>query len=709
MGEISLAAGLAAHRRMLELVDTDSDPDIGAGVEHALKGARIFLALQQHFPPQPDWVMVHEEQCCRYGTIWIHRLLLANPEDAVLARAGLELLNRLEELHEKPLPWLAAMRADMDRSCRETATATAIPAVGGLCPHHWLLAGLRRALPDLTIQTLPPLPPWGEADEAGLRAALQHTSVLVVQRIELESGAASGLAADTLRGLLPPACRTVILPGRHDTGLLPWTGRAQDPSGRLKELEAAAPLGPHHDFLAMAAVAQGVDLRQLLEASPPPALLEVLRQQHLHVLEQLRIEEATCGVGLADWIEQEHRQQPLLHTPGQLTEPAQEQLLRRVLKVIGLPPQVEFEEELFVNPEPPEALSLPIHPWVRQALQLDGWAAEWGQRQGQPLPIATQLGESMAFYQQHPWLIEANRAQPKLRLAQRCLRLLTPLADLLHLHGFKCAGSTFIWSLEHASKGGVAYVESEASNQRLAWERVHDHFATAPAYPQLITSHLITLPPPGALARLKVAFLRDPLARLASAYRFELHLQGTIAAMSFQHYIEHYCRGLLTNFQTRHLSPQDPDNWRLQQGWAARPELIDLERQDLFVGLVERYDESIVALEHALEQLGCPLDLAYPQRMNTTDGIDGGVDPATSAPAERLLEITELDANLYRRATARLNARLAAIPDLTGRLAAFAERCAALRQQRLDVQLKPSNQWTILEGEGKLAANREGS
>jgi hypothetical protein len=33
----------------------------------------------------------------------------------------------------------------------------------------------------------------------------------------------------------------------------------------------------------------------------------------------------------------------------------------------------------------------------------------------------------------------------------------------------------------------------------------------------------------------------------------------------------------------------------------------------LFVGIVERYDESIVALEHQLEQLGMPMDLAYPE------------------------------------------------------------------------------------------------
>jgi hypothetical protein len=270
------------------------------------------------------------------------------------------------------------------------------------------------------------------------------------------------------------------------------------------------------------------------------------------------------------------------------------------------------------------------------------------------------------------------------------------LADLLHLHGFKCAGSTFIWSLEHASQAGVAYVESEASNQRLPWERVREHVAAAEECSPIITSHLITMPPPGALARVKVAFLREPLARLASAYRFQLHKQGSIDAISFRQYIDQFCRGPLANYQTRHLSPQEPENWRLQKGWAARPELIDLTRRDLFVGLVERYDESIVALEYQLEQLDCPRNLAYPQRLNITEDLRSSREQPEALPPDRLLEITELDNNLYGRAATRLEEHLAAIPDLSDRLADFQGRCSALRQRPPSVRLKPNDQWTKL-------------
>jgi hypothetical protein len=395
----SLEMGLVAHKRMIELGETD----IGAAVTHALEGARIFRGLREQEPAQPQWAAVHEEQCCRLGAIWIHRLVLAYPQAALMYVDGLDLLARLEEMHAESIPWLPAMRADL-----------------------------------------------------------------------------------------------------------------------------------------------------------------------------IRIGAGEAAVGKS--------------------------------------------------------------------------------RSGS----------------------DGN------------------LVDLLHLHGFKCAGSTFIWSLEHASQAGVAYVESEASGQRLPWERVREHVAAAEECSPIITSHLITMPPPGALARIKVAFLREPLARLASAYRFQLHKQGSIDAISFRQYIDQFCRGPLANYQTRHLSPQEPENWRLQKGWAARPELIDLTRRDLFVGLVERYDESIVALEYQLEQLDCPRNLAYPQRLNITEDLRSSSEQPEALPPDRLLEITELDNNLYGRAATRLEEHLAAIPDLSDRLADFQGRCSALRQRPPSVRLKPNDQWTKL-------------
>lgn len=274
------------------------------------------------------------------------------------------------------------------------------------------------------------------------------------------------------------------------------------------------------------------------------------------------------------------------------------------------------------------------------------------------------------------------------------------LANLLHLHGFKCAGSTFIWSLERATRGDVLYFESPGAGDRLDWRLVRDYLAALERQPLAITSHLICLPPPGAIAALKVAFLREPIERIASAYRFQTQVQKTVGSVLFRQYLESLQRGSLANYQTRHLSPQEPADWVLRRGWAARPELIDLSREDLFVGLVERYDDSILALEDQLERMGIAMDLAYARPVNTTRQPGGAGEPSTAearlAHTPLGLAVTELDLSLHRRAEQQLEERLAAVSDLERKRVDLQRRRAALSSAPPPVQLKPQTEWVNL-------------
>jgi hypothetical protein len=269
-------------------------------------------------------------------------------------------------------------------------------------------------------------------------------------------------------------------------------------------------------------------------------------------------------------------------------------------------------------------------------------------------------------------------------------------AEILHLHGFKCAGTTFIWSLERATEGQLLYAESPGSGDRLDWRLVRGHLADLEDKPRAITSHLITLPPPGAVARMKVAFLREPMARIASAFRFTTTVQNSAPVVPFGKHLEQLLGSTLANYQTRHLSPQDQIDWIYRRGWAARPELIDLERDDLFVGLVERYDESIVALEAELEHRGQPIDLAYPQRFNTTVSDRGGEVEERHRSTAIGLALTELDMSLYRRAERRLEERLGELDDREKRLDDFRLRCDALLKSSPAVRIKPQNEWLTL-------------
>ena len=268
--------------------------------------------------------------------------------------------------------------------------------------------------------------------------------------------------------------------------------------------------------------------------------------------------------------------------------------------------------------------------------------------------------------------------------------------DLLHLHGFKCAGSTFIWSLERAFPGRLGYVESPGSGTRLDWRLLQE--ALPGQSFNVATSHLMTLPPPGSLARIKVAFLREPLARIASAYRFQRDVQKSIGQEdSFAQYVEGLVQSSLSNYQTRHLSPQEPADWEARKGWGARPELIDFERSDLFVGLVERYDDSIVVLEALLQGLGIQADLAYATAQNTTKSAPTKASELQSArQSPRCPFVTELDRSLYNRAEQRLERHIAAMPDFPARLAAFQARRAQIAQHPPMVRTKPPAEWLYL-------------
>jgi hypothetical protein len=62
---------LACYKCMMEL----GDQNRAAAIPLALAGAELFLALTNFASPQPDWVAIHEELCCRYGAIWIVELI----------------------------------------------------------------------------------------------------------------------------------------------------------------------------------------------------------------------------------------------------------------------------------------------------------------------------------------------------------------------------------------------------------------------------------------------------------------------------------------------------------------------------------------------------------------------------------------------------------------------------------------------------------
>ena len=82
--------------------------------------------------------------------------------------------------------------------------------------------------------------------------------------------------------------------------------------------------------------------------------------------------------------------------------------------------------------------------------------------------------------------------------------------------------------------------------------------------------------------------------------------------------------------------------------------------------------------------------------MNTTSAHPDIEHLAEAIPPQLLLELTELDEHLYRRAAKRLDARIKAIANFDERLQAFSHRCAQLRESPVRVEIKPPQKWTRL-------------
>ena len=138
---------------------------------------------------------------------------------------------------------------------------------------------------------------------------------------------------------------------------------------------------------------------------------------------------------------------------------------------------------------------------------------------------------------------------------------------LLHVYGVKCAGSTFEWILEKNFPNKVLYVKSLIEGSRLDFQKVSPLVKKNPY--RSISSHLISRPQPNVQqARLTIILLRNPSERLMSAYEFQTSTQNLkVGNVNFQAFLPKRRYSIISNYQTRLLSPQ---SWNLadsRKGW----------------------------------------------------------------------------------------------------------------------------------------------
>jgi hypothetical protein len=263
-------------------------------------------------------------------------------------------------------------------------------------------------------------------------------------------------------------------------------------------------------------------------------------------------------------------------------------------------------------------------------------------------------------------------------------------AIILHAHMFKNAGTTFDWSLQRSFNAGFLDHRDDDSMQRGA-DYLGPYLLHHPDL-QALSSHWISFPLPRLdSVDIHLAMLfRHPLERIRSVYTFERQQQGTAPG----------------NRQARDLGFLDYVRWRLQSGvgpvirnyhtrcCSGRYKDEDIERQyelaiatvesTPLLGLVHRYDESMVLFEYHLQSAFPQIDLSWKLQNSSVGELACGTARRRAIETElesimpQLIAANAYDLKLYAAVESRFEQALAAVPDFALRLQRMRSRGDAL-------------------------------
>lgn len=270
---------------------------------------------------------------------------------------------------------------------------------------------------------------------------------------------------------------------------------------------------------------------------------------------------------------------------------------------------------------------------------------------------------------------------------------------IAHGHIFKNAGSTFDWNL-HRNFGDAFMDHRDDKEMR---ERGASHLLALlreQSGLRAVSSHCLCWPLPMAedIVFEPVYLLRHPLERIASVYAFERQQDadtpGAHAArtMNFRRYVAWRMRPdvarTIRDYQTCNVAGKHETVPRREVDFRVLKGAIDNLWGIRCVGVVDRYDESMVVFEHALRAHFPNLDLAF-VRQNARAGqwqeedLAGRVNSTLRRLGKlqaQVLANNSFDMALYRFANQRLDEARGEIPDFEEKLAAFRQRCQRLQE-----------------------------
>lgn len=268
---------------------------------------------------------------------------------------------------------------------------------------------------------------------------------------------------------------------------------------------------------------------------------------------------------------------------------------------------------------------------------------------------------------------------------------MTDRVVIAHGHIFKNAGTTLDWALARNFGEGFVDHRDNVPMRREGAPYLARYLADRPSVVAISSHHLCyPLPDVAGMRITPVYLLRDPIERVQSVYNFE-RLQepltlGAINAKRFElpEYVD--WRMLpetpptIRDFQSRYLAGRlQPISEPMTAEWLEVA--MATLREHAIVGVVERFDESMIAFEATLRTDFPGLDLSYVRQNTSTDPartrvarIEELATTLGSERYERLVANNRHDLALYEAARAVLDERLARIDDAAAATADFARR-----------------------------------
>jgi len=270
-----------------------------------------------------------------------------------------------------------------------------------------------------------------------------------------------------------------------------------------------------------------------------------------------------------------------------------------------------------------------------------------------------------------------------------------------HGHIFKNAGSSLDWSLERNFSKNFMDHRDDVPMRRRGGEFLAEYLNERENV-IAISSHHMCFPslPYSNIKIIPLYILRHPIERIMSVYNFEkkqdADTPGAIAAKkhTFREYVswrmEPEVNITIRDYQCIYLSGFHTRRPELGLNRIILDKAIQNLHDSFCVGIVDRYDESMVVFEHHLKKYFPKIDLAY-VRQNITD--KSGLEKKEKIDkiihelgdlASTVFDSNAADMLLYNQAVQLLNDKIKAIPEFERKLQGFKQRCQILVEECIE-------------------------